>query len=424
MNLWFSCAFLLMSACHASALVTNQWSSWTPRAEIAPRFSIEPGKGRSGSAALHIATSHKAQFGAWTATFTNLIPAASYKFSAWYKAENVPHERRSVIARLLWIDAKANPARPPEYPIDVETQNGWTHLEYHTVAPEKADTLQVQLSFGFTADASILWNDIALTEQKDPPNRVVRAVAIHHRPRNTKSSRESLEQFLALASEAAKHNPDIICLPEGVTVVGTGKAYAEVAEPIPGPSTQRIGEVARQLRSYIVAGLYEQSGNLVYNTAVLVARDGSLAGVYRKTHLPREEWESGITPGNDYPVFQTDFAKVGLIVCWDVQFPEPARAMALKGAEILLLPIWGGSDLLARARAIENHVFLVSSSYDMRTFIVDPAGSVLSEATADSPFAAADLRLDSKIYQPWLGDMKNRTWKERRPDIPVEPGNR
>jgi predicted amidohydrolase len=160
--------------------------------------------------------------------------------------------------------------------------------------------------------------------------------------------------------------------------------------------------------------------NAVFNTAVLIDREGKLAGMYRKTHLPREEWEAGLTPGNDYPVFNTDFGKVGLIVCWDVQFPEPARAMALKGAELLLLPIWGGSEVLARARAIENHVFLVSSTYDMRSFVVDPTGAVLAEATDKSPIATAELQLDQQFLQPWLGDMKHRTWKERRADIPVE----
>jgi len=152
----------------------------------------------------------------------------------------------------------------------------------------------------------------------------------------------------------------------------------------------------------------------------LIDRKGKLAGKYRKTHLPREEWEAGITPGDEYPVFETDFGKIGLTICWDVQFPEPSRAMALKGAEIILLPIWGGSDVLARARAIENHIFMITSSYDMRSFIVDPAGKVLAEATKENPIASAELRLDEKIFQPWLGDMKNRTWRERRPDLAAE----
>jgi predicted amidohydrolase len=157
---------------------------------------------------------------------------------------------------------------------------------------------------------------------------------------------------------------------------------------------------------------------LIYNTAGLIDRKGNLAGTYRKTHLPYEEVEGGITPGDSYPVFTTDFGKVGILICWDIQFPEPARALALQGAEMILVPIWGGSEVLARARAIENHVFLVTSSYDMKTFIVDPAGSVLAEAGAGAPIAGAVIDLDRKILQPWLGDMKTRTWKERRPDLP------
>lgn len=157
----------------------------------------------------------------------------------------------------------------------------------------------------------------------------------------------------------------------------------------------------------------------MYNTAVLIGRDGELAGRYRKTHLPREEWEIGITHGNEYPVFDTDFGRIGLMVCWDVQFPEPARALAAQGAELILLPIWGGNETLARARAIENHVFLVTSSYDMKTFVLDPLGEVMTEATAEKPIAFAEVHLDRKYPAPWLGDMRTRTWQERRVDIPV-----
>jgi predicted amidohydrolase len=235
-----------------------------------------------------------------------------------------------------------------------------------------------------------------------------------------RSSGESVASFCRLIEEVTPARTDLICLPEGITVVGTGKSYADVSEPVPGPTTRTLGELAKKRGTYLVAGLYEQSGNVVYNTAVLMDRKGELAGTYRKTHLPREEWEAGITPGSSYPVFETDFGKAGLIICWDLQFPEPARAMALKGAEVLLLPIWGGSEVLARARAIENHVFLISSTYDMRSFIVDPTGAILAEATKDQPVASAELSLDRVFLQPWLGDMKTRTWKERRPDLPVE----
>ena len=345
---------------------------------------------------------------------------AMYHFSAWYRAEGVADERRSVISRLQWLDAKGKHVRPPDFVLDVTQDGKWKRVELVTPVPTNATAVEIQLGLGFVDRGSVWWSDIDLAPEATPRDRVVRAMTIAHRPRGMKSASEALEQFCALAQKHADQKPDIICLPEGATVIGTGKTYAEVSESVPGPSTKRLGEVAKELGSYIVAGVYERSGKIVYNTSVLVDRDGKLVGKYRKTHLPREEWESGITPGDEYPVFDTDFGKVGMMICWDLQFPEPARAMAAQGAEVILLPIWGGSDVLAQARAIENHVFLISSSYDMRTFIVDPAGKILAEATKETPVVTAEMFLDRKIFQPWLGDMKNRTWKERRIDLPVK----
>jgi predicted amidohydrolase len=277
----------------------------------------------------------------------------------------------------------------------------------------------IDLSFGWCAGGSVCWDDVRLAEESTPRDRVVRVMTVYHRPRGTKSAAESVEEFCRLVEGAASQRPDVVCLPEGITVVGTGKSYPEVSEPVPGPTTRRLGELAKKLRAYVVAGLFERSGSVIYNTAVLIDRHGELAGRYRKTHLPREEAEGGLTPGDSYPVFHTDFGTVGLMICWDAQFPEPARALGLEGAELVLLPIWGGSDTLCRARAIENHFFLVSASYDMRSFVVDPTGEILAEATTASPVVTKELRLDRKILQPWLGDMKPRTWKERRPDIPL-----
>ena len=109
--------------------------------------------------------------------------------------------------------------------------------------------------------------------------------------------------------------------------------------------------IAKKYNLYIVAGIYEKDGDTVYNTAVLISRTGEYAGKYRKVCLPREEIQGGITPGKSLPVFDTDFGRIGLMICWDVFFPEPARTLAHKGAEVIFLPIWGGNLTLAKARA-------------------------------------------------------------------------
>ncbi len=399
----------------------SDWQTYAPRDEIAPRRTMEAGAGRAGGAALGIdAVGSPAAFGGWERRVAGLAGGRTYRFTAWYRTERVQHPRRSVIARLEWQDATGRAVRPPDYPIDRETTAGWTRMDYVTQVPDTVRGLTVRLALGFTP-GSVWWDDVSLVEEPSPPARVVRALTVHHRPVKTGSSAESVEQFCRLVEAAAASPVDLVCLPEGISVVGTGRKYAEVSEAVPGgPTLARLGVLARKLRSYVVAGIYERSGPVVYNTAVLLGRRGELVGTYRKTHLSREEWEAGLTPGDEYPVFETDFGRVGLLICWDVQFPEPARAMAARGAEILLLPIWGGNELLARARAIENSVFLISASYDMRTFIVDPLGTVLAEAGRAQPIAVAELTLDHQYRQRWLGDMKTRTWKERRPDLPID----
>jgi predicted amidohydrolase len=210
----------------------------------------------------------------------------------------------------------------------------------------------------------------------------------------------------------------VIVLPETITLVGTQFRYADVAEPVPGPTTERLGALARELRTYIAAGLIEREAQAIYNTAVLVDRQGRVAGKYRKVYVPREEVEGGITPGADYPVFRTDFGTVGLMICWDLAHPDPARAMARRGAEILLWPVWGGNDTLARARAIENQVFLAASCYDCATNIVDPEGRVLAEAGEQGTVALATIDLSRRYVAPWVGYVRARIRQEIRTDVP------
>ena len=398
------------------------WKRWSPRDEIKPQFAFDPKGGREGRGALKITARAASDFGAWRSALGNLRPGKAYRFNAWYRTQNIEHERHSVIARLQWLDANgkpvANKVRPPEYPLDAARQGEWVKLELTTCAPETAVALDVQLSLAFDANGVVWWDEISLAEVDALPARVIHAMTVHLRPRNSPSREANVEQFSEVVRQAAGQKPDIICFPEGMTVVGTKHSYIDVSEPVPGPTTERLGKLAQELNSYIVAGLYERVGPAVYNTAVLIDRRGNVTGRYRKTHLPREEWEAGIAEGDSYPVFDTDFGRVGLLVCWDLQFPEPWRALGLQGAELILLPIWGGSETLLRARAIENHAFVVSSSYDMKSCVVAPDGEILIEATKASPVVTTEVHLDRKIYQPWLGDMRTRTWKERRGELP------
>jgi len=109
------------------------------------------------------------------------------------------------------------------------------------------------------------------------------------------------------------------------------------------------------------------------------------------------------------------------MICWDVQYADPARGLALRGAELILMPIWGGSEPLARARAIENHVFLASSGYDFPSLVIDPKGETLARTEEDGTVATATVDLNRRYVDEWLGDMRAGFFRALRGDVAVDP---
>jgi predicted amidohydrolase len=397
------------------------WRTWAARPEIAPRTFVDLVHYRNAPGSLAIAgNTNAAEYGGWQYVAPGVQPAKWYRFSAYYRAEGLQDERRQVVSRLDWAKVDGSRAGQPDYVYAGEPAGEWTHVSVDAPAPAGAASVKLQLYLQNAPYATIWWDDISLEEIATPAARPVRIAAINLRPRDTHSAEQSVSEFLDVIRKSVP-SADVILLPEGITVVGTGKRYPDVAEFIPGPTTERLAQVAREKHAYIVAGIYEREGAAIYNTAVLIDRNGRFIGKYRKVYLPREEIEGGLTPGNDYPVFRTDFGKVGMMICWDLQYADPARALAVRGAEMILMPIWGGNEALAKARAIENRVFLVSSGYDYPTSIMDPNGELLAITREQGAVASATVDLNRRYVDNWLGDMRERFMKELRLDVKVEP---
>jgi predicted amidohydrolase len=210
----------------------------------------------------------------------------------------------------------------------------------------------------------------------------------------------------------------------------------EVTESIPGPSTLELIDIAREHQIYLVAGLLERLGPRLFNAAVLIGPEGHLA-TYRKTHTLCLGVDRFVSPGDQpYAVHDLPIGRIGILICYDLRFPEAARALGLAGVQVIVVPTnWPDSssimpEVFARCRAAENRVFLVAAdrvgkergaTFLGRSVIVSADGAVMAEAgSVDPEMLVADLDLrqaDRKHVVLVPGEHESDIVRDRRPDL-------
>jgi predicted amidohydrolase len=395
------------------------WASFAQRDEIKPRCYVDTGFFRSSPDSLAISgNGNPLEYGGWTHSIGPVTPGKYYRLTAYFTDRSVPDERRQVVARLDWQGKSGGRVAQPDYAYETSAAGEWTRVTMCVPAPPDAASVKLELILGWAPQGTVWWDDIVFEESPPPPDRWVRIGTLSLHPQNNP---DNLGAFLSLLDQAAKEKPDIVCMGEEILNEGHPLNYLGTAEPIPGPSTKRLGEAARKYGIYIVAGLIERDGPAAYNTAVLIDRHGNVAGKYRKVYLPREEIEGGLMPGSDCPVFDTDFGRIGMMICWDAEYTDVARALGVQGAEIIMVPAAGGYLTLLKARALENHLYVVSSGDTVESSIIDPTGEVLYSTMDSGVYKVTAVNLAARFTDPWIGDMRPRFHKEMRPDIVAPP---
>jgi predicted amidohydrolase len=249
----------------------------------------------------------------------------------------------------------------------------------------------------------------------------------------------NLARIEDLLAEAAGRGAKIAVFPE---CAATGYMYSslrearEVAEAIPGRVSDGFDSAAARSGIFVLAGMLERDGDKVYNTAVLAGPAG-IEAVYRKSHTLCLGVDRFTTPGDQpYRVHQLPFGRFGILICYDLRFPETARVLALEGAQAVLLPTnWPRSssiqpDVFTRSRAAENRIFVIAANrvgeergarFLGRSQVVGPDGDVLAEASdSDEQMMIVDVDLDQAdikhvVVEPGAHEMN--LFEDRRPDM-------
>ncbi|MBV6431416.1 MAG: Formamidase [Bryobacteraceae bacterium] len=226
---------------------------------------------------------------------------------------------------------------------------------------------------------------VAIASAADPGLRIA-GISVTPRAWDKKANLATFEQY---ARQAAAQGAQLILSPEGFLegYVGNDKRtpdltraqYFAVGEPLDGPPLLRVAGLARELGVYLGIGFAESRGGRMYNSFVIFSPQGEAAIHYSKVHNGDDEPFN--TTGVDFPVVSTPFGKWGALICYDRQLPETSRILAIKGAQLILVPSWGSygemNDAMMRTRAFENGVW-VAFVHPKRCLFIDPGGRIVA----------------------------------------------
>ena len=216
------------------------------------------------------------------------------------------------------------------------------------------------------------------------------------------SVEKNREYVMSLLDTALRQNPDLVCLPEAFTSVSSlpvETPVEDLAESLSGPTIEIVSEKARKNHAYIICPLLTKRDGNIYNSAVVIDRSGDILGVYDKVQPVTDthdytSFEGGITPGKELPVFDLDFGRIGIQICFDLGFPESWAELARKGVRMVFWPSAYNGGFPLQAYAYLYGYYVVSAVRANKSRIIDPLGNILVQTSEFINIISREINLD------------------------------
>ncbi|MEK6796752.1 MAG: carbon-nitrogen hydrolase family protein [Spirochaetota bacterium] len=409
---------------------------WAPHPSAAPRTE------RSADRFVIKANGTRTCAGGWQLRY-DLVPGKSYRIDVPVEIRDVAHVRESVRCLAIWGDI------PPDRS-DIGAQADNDALFFHEsrdgkhrfsrVLTASSGILVIRYIFRWSTRGEASFGMPMITETSALPERRIRIAVVtgsheHRHAAKISSVADNAAFYGDLCRKALDDKPDLIVLPEIVLQWGVAGNRLDRAVPLDHGSVRGFQAIAASGDVRILLPFDERSGDAVFNSAVLIG-PGGIEGVYHKVHLAEYgETNSGITPGDSFPVFDTPKARIGVNICMDSSAAESSRMLGLNGTEVMCLPIMGDhrADVFSRGtpafnedrwkaimrtRALDNQFVVAVARNEARgSVIIDTMGDIVAWNDGSKDIISADVIIDP-VHRKWNGGrQRDIVYMQRRPQL-------
>ena len=413
---------------------------WSPHSKAAPITE------REGDALSVVSNGTRTCVGGWQVSYSGVETNAAYRVTWDVQYEDIIQVEDMLECLAYWGDIDEDSSRRTFKDVVnwyylLPEKTGANRVRFSRVLKTAAgaDRLTLRCTFRWSPKGKCVWQlpqvePVEISESSESVAIAVVTGPAGSRRRKFESIQDNIDFYAPMCETAAKNGAGLIVLPEIALQYGLPGSNLDWAVPAPGPETDVFADVARKYKTRILLGMVEQDGDAAYNSAVLVGPDGVIDGKYRKVHFAvGGEMDSGLLPGDGFPVFDTEVGRVGCNICMDTSAAESSRMVGLNGADFLLMPIMG--DFRARhpednswdperfrgimqTRAMDNQLcMVVAVNHGEGSCIIDRSGNVLAWNDGEREMIQAEVILNDGFHPSNKGCAREVTWMLRRPHL-------